>query len=153
MQQFFSDFYDRLHDLHKHIAAALDGLSQAGVDWVPGPATNSIGVLAAHVAGSERYWIGEIAGGHAAERNRDAEFQTHGTSSEVLRQRLDQSLEHARGVLEGLTLTDLEAARISPRHNRTYTVGWALAHALEHTATHVGHIQITRQLWDQQAQH
>jgi hypothetical protein len=28
-------------------------------------------------------------------------------------------------------------------------VGWALLHALEHTAIHLGHIQITQQLWDQ----
>jgi ankyrin repeat protein len=28
-------------------------------------------------------------------------------------------------------------------------VAWCLAHALEHTALHLGHMQITRQLWEQ----
>jgi hypothetical protein len=30
----------------------------------------------------------------------------------------------------------------------TITAGWALNHALAHTALHIGHAQITRQLWD-----
>jgi len=29
-------------------------------------------------------------------------------------------------------------------------VAWALLHALDHTAQHLGHMQITRQLWDQE---
>ena len=52
-------------------------------------------------------------------------------------------------MLEGLALPDLEATRVSPRDGRTFTVVWCLAHALEHTALHLGHIQVTRQLWDQ----
>jgi hypothetical protein len=28
-------------------------------------------------------------------------------------------------------------------------VGWALCHILKHTALHLGHLQITRQLWEQ----
>jgi len=28
-------------------------------------------------------------------------------------------------------------------------VAWALAHALEHTALHLGHIQIGRELWQE----
>jgi hypothetical protein len=29
------------------------------------------------------------------------------------------------------------------------TVAWAVLHAVDHTALHLGHIQITRQLWEQ----
>jgi hypothetical protein len=51
--------------------------------------------------------------------------------------------------LEKLTLKDLETLSISPRDGRKLTVAWALAHALEHTALHAGHMQIMRQLWEQ----
>ena len=83
-------------------------------------------------------------------RNREVEFRAHGTDGAALKLRLDRTLAHTQGVLDALTLQDLEASRTSPRDGREYTVGWALAHALEHTAIHVGHAQITRQLWDQQ---
>jgi hypothetical protein len=29
-------------------------------------------------------------------------------------------------------------------------IAWSLLHALEHTALHLGHMQLTRQLWEQQ---
>ena len=37
---------------------------------------------------------------------------------------------------------------ISTRDDRNFSAGWALAHALEHTAPHLGHAQVTRQLWE-----
>ncbi len=40
--------------------------------------------------------------------------------------------------------------RTDPRDGREYTVAWALFHALEHTALHLGQMQLTRQLWEQQ---
>jgi hypothetical protein len=52
-------------------------------------------------------------------------------------------------MLEHLTLPDLDAKRTTPSNGKEYTVGWALAHALEHVGIHVGHMQIIRQLWDQ----
>ncbi len=45
------------------------------------------------------------------------------------------------------TLADLDQQRDDSRYeDRSFTVAWAL----EHTATHVGHAQITRELWDKQ---
>jgi len=69
----------------------------------------------------------------------------------VLLTKLQIALNHSRAVLESLTLADLEQERVSPRDGRTFTVGWALSHALEHTALHTGHIQLTRQMWDNQS--
>jgi hypothetical protein len=65
----------------------------------------------------------------------------------VIRKRLDDSLAYARKTLEKLTLQELEAVRTSPRDGRKFTVAWALLHALEHANLHLGHIQITCQLW------
>jgi hypothetical protein len=71
-------------------------------------------------------------------------------SGEILTQRLGENEAYLQHVLETLTLQDLETKRISPRNGREVTVGWALGHALKHTALHVGHLQIMRQLWEQQ---
>ena len=65
--------------------------------------------------------------------------------------RLADNRSYITGVLTGLTLTDLETRRMS-RNQREVTVGWVLGHALKHTATHMGQIQLTRELWDKSKQ-
>lgn len=150
MEQQFADYYERLVALHTSLGAAISGLSPDALDWTPGPAMNSLAVLIAHTAGAERYWIGDVAGQRPSGRVRAAEFETELTTVERLQTMLDETLAHSRSVLAGLTHADMEEPRLSPMHDgRTFTTAWALAHALEHTALHAGHAEITRQLWDQ----
>ena len=152
MKPFFQEIISIVENLHREIQAAVESLSQAGLDWVPGPEMNSLGVLLAHIAGAERNWMGEVISGEGSSRIRAAEFETKGASLEDLLARLESSLDYCRRVFEDLTLEDLAAIRVSPRDGREVTVGWALAHGLEHTAQHSGHIQVTRQMWERQSQ-
>jgi uncharacterized damage-inducible protein DinB len=152
MQLFAEEFLNTFQTLHAEIERAVESLPQAALDWVPGPDMNSLAVLVTHVAGSERYWIGDVIAGEPSGRDRPAEFRTSGLDVETLKGRLAGSLAYVRGVLERLTLQDLETTCVSPRDNRQLTVAWCLNHALAHTATHMGHIQLTRQLWDQRQQ-
>jgi hypothetical protein len=99
------------------------------------------------LTGAERYWIGDVVAQEPSDRDRDSEFKVHDMGIDVIKKRLDDSLAYARKTLEKLTLQDLEASRTSPRDGRKFTVAWALLHALEHSNLHLGHIQITRQLW------
>ena len=147
MTTFYIDLIDRLSELHSDIGKSLEGLPKEALDWVPGPDMNSFAVLISHLAGSERYWIG-VAVNNPPERDREAEFKTRGLSVEDLRGMLASVEGFERKSLEGLSLNDLEAVRRSPRNDKTFSTGWCLAHALEHSALHTGHIQITRQLWD-----
>ena len=149
MQSFFTSYLDLLQDCHNGILEALEGLSQDGLDWIPGQDMNSIAVLVAHITGSERYWIGDITAQEPSNRDRDAEFRVRGLEADVFRKRLSDNLEYARNVLEKMSLEDLESSRVSPGNGREYTVAWALLHALEHATSHLGQIQITRQLWEQ----
>jgi len=71
-------------------------------------------------------------------------------NSDMLAKLLSDSFNYARSHLEKLTVQKLELLRSVPRDEQKVTVGWALAHALEHTALHVGHMQILRQWWDQE---
>ncbi len=142
-------YLDRLQALHADVQRTIDGLPQDALDWSPGADMNSLAVLAVHVAGAERYWIGDVAGQEPSGRDRAAEFRTKNVDVSELTARLDAALTHSRGVLDRLILADLEAKRTAPRDGKEYGVTWALAHALEHTAIHLGHMQIVRQLWDQ----
>ncbi len=142
------DYLERLAALHDQAKEAIDGLPAEALDWTPGASMNSMAVLAVHLAGAQRYWIGEVVGGLPSGRDRAAEFRVSGLDAATLKARLDAVLTHSRGVLEPLTLEGLSAPRLSPRDGREVRVAWALAHALQHTALHLGHIQITRQLWD-----
>lgn len=142
-------YLTRLQVLHAELGRTIDGLAPEALDWSPGPHMNSLCVLVAHATGAQRYWIGDVVGRDPSGRVREVEFRAQGTDGAALKLRLDRTLAHTSGVLGTLALQDLEASRTAPRDECEYTVGWALAHALEHTAMHVGHAQITRQLWDQ----
>lgn len=148
MQTFFNDYINLLQEQHNEILEALEGLPSAALDWTPGPDMNSISVLVFHLTGAERYWIGDVAAQDPAERDRDAEFRVQEVGADVLKQRLANNLDYARNALSKFTIQDLETTRAG-RAGRTFTVAWALLHALEHTTLHLGQIQLTGQLWEQ----
>lgn len=150
MVSVLENYLERLQALHADIERTIEGLPPPALDWVPGPDMNSLGVLAVHVAGAERYWIGDVVGRDPSGRDRAAEFRTRGLDAAALKACLAETLAYSQAVLERLTLPDLEATRVSLRDGREFTVAWCLAHALEHTALHLGQMQITRQLWEQQ---
>lgn len=107
-------------------------------------------MLIVHLTGAERYWIGDVALGDTSNRDRAAEFSVSSIPLDALQARLADASDYAQSALTRLTLGDLEQERVSPRDGRKFSVAWALLHALEHTAIHLGHIQITRQIWEQQ---
>ena len=149
MLQPFSDYYDRLEDLHATIKDLIKDLSVEALNWQPGPEMNSLAVLVTHLSGSEVFWIGEMAGGVQSDRVRSEEFEVRDLTAEHLISKLEEALAVSQRVLDTLALDDLEVMRTSAVfHDRSFSVAWSLAHALDHTAVHVGHIEITRQLWD-----
>jgi uncharacterized damage-inducible protein DinB len=149
MSNFYDDLFDRFHEIHTDLIKAVDGLPDAALDWTPGAETNSINVLIVHLTASEKYWIGAVALGEPTDRVRDEEFQARGLTAAELNQRLTAADEYVRQALPRFTLADLETVRKSPRNEKAFSVGWCILHALEHSALHLGHIQLTRQLWEQ----
>jgi uncharacterized damage-inducible protein DinB len=152
MELLYAALYERLEEIHAVMESCLAGLPPEAVDWSPGPKMNSLAVLAAHVAGAERYWIGDVVGGEPSHRVRETEFETAGVDAAALQARLAQTLRHSHSVLSRLTTGDVGSVRHSPRHARDYTVAHALLHALDHDAEHMGHMQMVRQLWEQRSQ-
>jgi uncharacterized damage-inducible protein DinB len=138
--------------LHKEMTGLVASMPAPGLNWRPLPGsaddevTNSLSALAAHVAGSQRYWVGEVAGGRPANRDRPAEFRVEAPSSQELQALLDGALALMREVLGGLDAGTLDDSLTLK--DRTATRRWAIVHGLEHTALHLGHMQLTRQLWE-----
>lgn len=142
----FGDYAERLAFLHRQAEKLIADLPPDALNWPPMPGMNSIAVLVVHLTGAERYWIGDVAAGDPHERDRDAEFEVTDLDAETLIARLRASDEYIASAVNAFSLDDLSAERVSPRDGGSFTVAWALLHALEHTAMHVGHIQMTRQI-------
>ncbi|MEW6404958.1 MAG: DinB family protein [Chloroflexota bacterium] len=148
MPDFFQEYLSILEGCHNDIWRQIGDLTFDGLDWIPSPDMNSITVLVYHLTGAERYWIGDVVDQTPSGRDRNGEFRVKNMGADALKTRLDENMEYIRKAVGKLSLTDLAATRVSPRDGRTFTVAWALLHALEHSMLHLGHIEMTRQLWE-----
>ena len=146
--QFFADYLERLENLQHRLHKEVRDLPAEVMDWSPGPAMNSVAVLLAHITGVLHEGI-DLALDNPPSRVRAQEFQTHGLLSAEMLRRLDVVIDHARNALPRLGLEDLAQARQD--EDGMVTCGWALLHALEHAYLHLGHLQLTCQMWRQRA--
>jgi uncharacterized damage-inducible protein DinB len=147
MIPFYAEVLNRLHEQHNDIVKAIEGLPREALDLKPTPAMNSICVLIVHIAGAERFLIGDIVKGEASQRDRPAEFMAAGWEAATLVKRLKDSEAYFKSVLETMSLADLDGTRRDPRDGSQVSVSWAVLHALEHSALHTGQIQDLRQLY------
>ncbi len=148
MQTFYEALLDRLGELHREVLKSLEELPPEALDWKAGSEMNSLSVLITHLSGAERFWVGDVVTGESSHRDREAEFRVSGLSVETLKQRIRNLEDFEKGTFEKMGLSDLEEKR-TLEDGREYSVAWALSHALEHSAIHVGHIQMLSQLWKQ----
>jgi len=139
-----------LNDLRGQVKTLLEGLPKEALDWRPLDgegelATNSPAVMMTHLAGSEAFWVKEIIGRQPIQRNRDAEFVVKGLGVSDLLAKIETGAKDTAAILSSLTSSQLEETR--KFRDRTVTVRWGILHVVEHWAIHVGHMQLTRQLW------
>jgi uncharacterized damage-inducible protein DinB len=121
------------------------------------PETNTLFALATHLVGAGEFWVLALAGGRTVVRDRPAEFHATGTLAELVA-RYERWIADVHAVLD--TLPDAEMERgvqppttFQPRDpNQPMTVRDCLLHAVEHSALHQGHIQLTCQFLSHQAQ-
>ena len=113
-----------------------------------GAGFNSISALVTHLAGSQRWWIGEVVANRAMHRDRDAEFRAEDVDKSVLIARLQDAAGLVSEILDTLTSETLDQTR--PYRGQPVTVRWILMRLLAHTARHVGQMQIVEKLWASQ---
>jgi acetyl-CoA synthetase (ADP-forming) len=113
-----------------------------------GAGFNSISALVTHLAGSQRWWMGEVVANRAMHRDRDAEFRAEESDSTVLVSRLQDAAALVTEILGTLTSEMLDQTRLY--REQPMTVRRVLTRLLAHTARHVGQMQIVEKLWASQ---
>lgn len=144
------NYLERIEDLRQQVGDLIADLPGEALNWRPiegdeEHSTNSLAVLAAHVGGAEHFWIGEVVGRRPPARDRDAEFATRVSDSAELLRRLEEAGAETREILTALPEAELDRTR--EVRGRTVSVRWGILHVIDHTALHLGHMQITYQLW------
>lgn len=143
-----------LDRLIQMLAAELDGLDDEVINRDPPfQPSNTLYQNGFHVAGSTRWWLITNSGGKDFGRNRDAEFSSRGTAQE-LQANLAALRTEVAGHLASLQVEELDLPIILEHSGISHWSGpWpltrrdAILHAVEHIGIHLGHVQITRQLF------
>ena len=151
MLPIFAGALRRLEEMHQEYFEYMDGLSTEELDWSPGPEMNSLCVLGVHVTAAERFWIG-LGIDEVIERNRPAEFQASGFELDALKARFTANTSFFRESFEiqdGSRLAEVvDVGDYMDRPSQLVSRGYALLRGLDHTAEHLGHAGMTRQLLD-----
>jgi hypothetical protein len=145
----------QLQSVVADLFAAMDGIPDDDLNtWKPAAARdgsqemNTFAAIAIHVASAGEFMTLHAVGGAPSNRNREGEFLATGSLADI-RARYDAWLAGLHTMLDGLTEDDLNAPTTEPRYiERGWPAAEVLLHALDHTALHVGHMQIQRQLWE-----
>jgi len=142
------DIYDQIATAVDRIVAAAEGLDAEGLNWKPIPEeTSSLCILNVHIVGNIRQGVLSTLCGHPDNRDRDSEFTATCDSFQALQESWDQLKSELHTCMSGLTKEQLEEDYVHPR--RGPMNGWAvLLNTATHANEHVGHAELTRQLWD-----
>lgn len=139
--RFIADY----EELHRRLGEAVANLTPEELDRVPIAGANSIAVLVTHLLASELDWLGTAAG-RSVTRNRDAEFEVRNREAAALASQVEACGRQVPELIDWAFDAGLETVRQHARTGRPVSVAYCLLHSIAHTAEHVGHVELTRQL-------
>jgi hypothetical protein len=151
----------RLFDnLYRDVDQLLADLPNEALLWKPFETSpwqgtsNSLGKILAHALSSTVYLLrrAEYAMGRCEWNEVDGdegreEFGPANHEVAYLRARAKRTQEFGYSFLDSVTSETLGASRAHPKRPITFVARQELYHALDHLSLHIGHGQITRQLW------
>jgi len=133
---------------------AIEGLPPEAINWrPPGDDTNSIAVFTHHAWHSTRQWLSVTVEAPMPGRNRTAEFEVSYESADALIAKLEEISDECLALISKDRHVDPGAIRPhwDPNTDLKFNAAWTAFHALEHLGEHVGHVGLTRQLWEARA--
>ena len=153
----YAGFIDKLLEkAGKHAAS----LSAEATNWEPLDAdTNSVAAIAAHMCGVVRWWVAQGLTGKDVGRQRDTEFVAQVDANGEInfwgaRRTIADVISETRSIaadilanLDPAALTEQSAVdTLGPQINR-----WVLVHTIDELSQHIGHMELTIQLWNARA--
>ncbi|MEA2579833.1 MAG: hypothetical protein QOE83_725 [Actinomycetota bacterium] len=144
---------EELDEALDELRTVVVGLDRDSLNRLPLPQdTNSLAVLVVHGVASTRSWLSLATGAPFPDRDRDAEFRTVVEDPAVFLAEFDAAAEACRELLSPEVVFDPAREGTGPWRVRelaseNVSAAAALLHALAHLNEHVGHAQLTRQLW------
>jgi hypothetical protein len=154
--------YRRLFDeKYREVDELLADLPPDALLWKPfdqspwkGP-SNALGLILAHALSSTvyllrvaEYTLGRIEWEQVDGDEGSDEFGPANHDPAYLRARAHRTHAFVNQFLDSLSANDLDGSRPHPRRpDRILTVRYNIMHAIDHLSQHVGHAQLTRQLW------
>jgi hypothetical protein len=139
------DFFRKVHD---QIRTELEGIDESGLNWSPGPGTNSMATIITHVVGSEAETIRTVAG-IVDQRDRGAEFsRPRQTLAQVTRalEEADLLIATMGPRIDGARLRMRLSLPTLPDEEDRSGLTWLVGN-YGHAREHVGQVQLTRQLY------
>ena len=151
------------HFIDKLLGKAADHtapLPPDALNWEPLDSdTNSVGAIAAHMCGVVRWWVAQGLTGNEVGRQRDTEFVARVDASGNIgfwgtSRPLADVISETRSIAAD-TLANLDPAALT-QQSAVDTLGpqlnrWALVHTIDELSQHIGHMEITIQLYNAQA--
>jgi hypothetical protein len=139
--------------VHEQLRDEVSGLDADAINWVPTAGSNSIATIITHLVGSEAETLRSLAG-LPCERDRDAEFRVGESTLDQILELLEEADLLITVVKPQIGVERLELSFSLPtlpteeaRSGLTWLVG-NYGHAREH----LGHVQLTRQLYGPRGQ-
>lgn len=144
-------YIETLDELRSQVGNMIKDLPPDGLNWRPSlpdsaDGTNSLAVLAVHTAGSEHGWMAETLGNLPKTRVRDDEFKYVADTPKDALERLAAVGRETEGVLSKITAEQLDGT--IEKDGRDIPIRWVIHHIIYHYSLHIGHMQLTYQLWN-----
>lgn len=141
-------YLDTMDGLRRAMRQVIEGMDAQGLNWNPLPGeANSLYAIVAHVCATEPALIHRRITGQPPAGGQDNPFAARGDSPQELIDRLVQLEQTTRSLIEGLTDKDLDRAIEQGGGRPARTLREWISTNLRHQALHLGHMEITKQLY------
>ncbi len=140
-----------LKTIHSDMRFLVKGLPGAALNWQPGVSTNSLWATTLHTLGTTLHLLSTAADiePHWQDWKRADELAAHGEDPALLLTAITNMDDFLDKVFPVLEEEDPATERdwLGKPKPLSYLVSYAVAHA----GRHIGHMEMTRQLWDQRS--
>ena len=148
MEPIIATVVDLFRSVHQQLRDIVGEMDSEQLNWSPAPETNSVAVIVTHTLASELdtlLLVRDVTG----DRDRDSEFRVSVPGVAELLAAIDRADELLTHHGENITGDELMAVRTRPNRDPQIGLHW-LINNYGHAREHLGHLQLTSQMYQEQ---